>query len=221
MKIIYQAQKEYPQKLNKIYAPPAKLHLLGDASILNKPSIAIIGCRDASEYGKKMAFMFAYKLAKKGIVIVSGLARGIDIYSHLGAVKAGGKTIAVLGSGLGNIYPAENKKYCKEIIKTGGAIITEYEYNKKPQKMNFPARNRIISGLSEGVLVVEAKQKSGTLITVDYALEQGREVFAIPGPITEQNSYGTNELIKEGAKLVTNIEDILEEINLHNINKII
>ena len=212
MQVIYQAQKEYPEKLEKIYAPPAKLYLLGDASVLNRPSIAIIGCRDASEYGKKVAYNFAYELAKKGIVIVSGLARGIDICSHLGAVKAGGKTIAGLGSGFGHLYPSEHKKFCKEILQTGGAIISEYEYNKKPEKTNFPVRNRIISGLSEGVLVVEAKKKSGTLITVDYALEQGREVFAIPGEIEKENSYGTNELIKQGAKLVTNIEDILEEI---------
>ena len=212
MKTIYQNQKEYPEKLNKIYAPPAKLYVLGDETILNKPSIAIIGCRDASQYGKRVAFKFAYELAKKGIIIVSGLARGIDIYSHLGAVKANGKTIAVLGSGFNHIYPSEHKKYCVDIIEKGGAIITEYENNTKPIPTNFPARNRIISGLSDGVLVVEAKQKSGTLITVDYALDQGKNVFIIPGNITSNNSYGTNELIKQGAKLVTNIQDILEEM---------
>ncbi len=212
MKTIYQNQKEYPEKLSKIYAPPAKLYVLGDETILNKPSIAIIGCRNASQYGKRVAFKFAYELAKKGIIIVSGLARGIDIYSHLGAVKANGKTIAVLGSGFNHIYPSEHKKYCVDIIEKGGAIITEYENNTKPIPTNFPARNRIISGLSNGVLVVEAKQKSGTLITVDYALDQGKNVFIIPGNITSNNSYGTNELIKQGAKLVTNIEDILEEM---------
>ncbi len=212
MKTIYQNQEEYPEKLNKIYAPPAKLYVVGDEKILNKPSIAIIGCRNASQYGKRVAFKFAYELAQKGIVVISGLARGIDIYSHLGAIKAKGKTIAVLGSGFNHIYPAEHKKYCVDIIEKGGAIISEYEKNTKPIPTNFPIRNRIISGLSDGVLVVEAKQRSGTLITVDYALEQGKNVFIIPGNITSNNSYGTNELIKQGAKLVTNIEEIIEEL---------
>ena len=212
MKTIYQNQEEYPEKLNKIYAPPAKLYVVGDEKILNKPSIAIIGCRNASQYGKRVAFKFAYELAQKGIVVISGLARGIDIYSHLGAIKAKGKTIAVLGSGFNHIYPAEHKKYCVDIIEKGGAIISEYEKNTKPIPTNFPIRNRIISGLSDGVLVVEAKQRSGTLITVDYALEQGKNVFIIPGNITSNNSYGTNELIKQGAKLVTNIEEIIEEM---------
>lgn len=211
MKIIYQAEKNYPKKLQNIYAPPVKLYVLGDEQILNKPSIAIVGCRQASDYGKKVAFRFAYELAKQGIVIVSGLARGIDTCGHLGAVKANEKTIAILGSGFGHIYPAENKELCKEIIQKGGAILTEYEPNSKPEKMHFPARNRLISGLSDGVLVVEAKEKSGTLITVDHALDQGKDVFIIPGNITSSNSYGTNELIKQGAKLVTKIEDILEE----------
>lgn len=212
MKVIYQANQTYPEKLNKIYAPPAKIYLLGDEMILNKPSIAIVGCRQASDYGKKVAFRFAYELAKHGIVIISGLARGIDTYAHLGTVKANSPTIAILGSGLGHIYPAENKGLCKEIIKNGGAILTEYEPTAKPEKMHFPARNRLISGLSNGVIVVEAKEKSGTLITVDYALEQGKDVFIVPGNITSNNSYGTNELIKQGAKLVTKIEDILEEL---------
>ncbi len=212
MKIVHQTQKEYPEKLKKIYAPPTKLYVLGDETILNKPSVAIIGCRDASQYGREVAFNFAYELSKRGIVIVSGLAKGIDICAHLGAVKANGKTVAILGGGFSHIYPAEHKKYLNPIIEQGGAIITEYEPNIKPFPANFPARNRIISGISNGVLVVEARQKSGTLITVDYALEQGREVFIIPGNITSNNSYGTNELIKQGAKLVTNIDEILEDI---------
>lgn len=212
MKTIYQAQNSYPEKLNKIYAPPSKLFVWGDEAILNKPSIAIIGCRQASEYGRRIAFKFAYELSKKGIIIISGLARGIDTYAHLGAVKAQKKTVAVLGSGFNHIYPEENIKLCKEIIKYGGVIITEYEKETKPLKMNFPIRNRIISGLSNGVLVVEAKQRSGTLITVDYALEQGKDVFVIPGNINNANSYGTNELIKQGAIPVTNIDDILNSI---------
>ena len=177
MKVIYQAQKFYPEKLTHIYAPPAKLYVLGNEDILDKPAIAIIGCRQASSYGKKVAYEFAYQLAKKGIIIISGLARGIDSYAHLGAK---GKTIAFLGSGFNHIYPAEHKGLCIEIMKNGGSIITEYSPETKPIPTNFPSRNRIISGLSNGVLVVEAKQKSGTLITVDHALDQGKEVFVIP-----------------------------------------
>ena len=180
MKVIYQAQKFYPEKLTHIYAPPAKLYVLGNEDILDKPAIAIIGCRQASSYGKKVAYEFAYQLAKKGIIIISGLARGIDSYAHLGAVKAKGKTIAVLGSGFNHIYPAEHKGLCIEIMKNGGSIITEYSPETKPIPTNFPSRNRIISGLSNGVLIVEARQKSGTLITVDHALDQGKEVFVIP-----------------------------------------
>lgn len=212
MKVIYQADKNYPEKLQHIYAPPAKLYLLGDETIINKPSIAIIGCRQASDYGKKVAFRFAYELAKQGIVVISGLAKGIDTCGHLGAVKANGQTVAILGSGFGHIYPTENKGLCREIIQKGGAILTEYAPESKPEKMHFPARNRLISGLSNGVLVVEAKEKSGTLITVDYALDQGKEVFIIPGNITSQNSNGTNSLIQQGAKLVTKVEDILTEL---------
>lgn len=212
MKIIYQAEENYPEKFRQIYVPPAKLYILGDEKICNQPSVAIIGCRQASDYGKKVAFRFAYELAKHGIVITSGLARGIDTCAHLGAVKADGQTIAVLGSGFGHIYPTENKELCKEIIQKGGVILTEYAPESKPEKMHFPARNRLISGISNGVLVVEAQEKSGALITVDYALEQGKEIFVIPGNITSHNSDGTNELIKQGAKLVTKVEDILEEL---------
>lgn len=212
MNIIYYNDDRYPEKLRRIYAPPQKLYIIGNDKILNKKGIAIIGCRKPSKYGIEMAYKFAYGLSKRGINVISGLARGIDSYSHLGAVHAKGKTIGVLGSGLNNIYPSENKKLCLEIIKNGGAIITEYEPKEKPLAMNFPARNRIISGLSEGILVIEAKQKSGTLITVDHGLDQGKDIFVIPGNITSENSYGTNELIKQGAKLVTNIEEIIEEI---------
>ena len=212
MNIIYYNDDTYPEKLRRIYAPPQKLYIIGNDKILNEKGIAIIGCRKPSKYGIEMAYKFAYGLSKRGINVISGLARGIDSYSHLGAVHAKGKTIGVLGSGLNNIYPSENKKLCLEIIKNGGAIITEYEPKEKPLAMNFPARNRIISGLSEGILVIEAKQKSGTLITVDHGLDQGKDIFVIPGNITSENSFGTNELIKQGAKLVTNIEEIIEEI---------
>lgn len=212
MNIIYYNDNIYPEKLKRIYAPPQKLYVMGNEKILNEKGIAIIGCRKPSKYGIEIAYKFAYGLSKKGINVISGLARGIDSYSHLGAVHAKGKTIAVLGSGLNNIYPGENKKLCLEIVKNGGAIITEYEPKEKPLEMHFPTRNRIISALSDGILVIEAKKRSGTLITVDYGLDQGKEIFVIPGNITSENSVGTNELIKQGAKLVTNIEEIIEEI---------
>lgn len=199
----------YPEKLKNIYKPPKTIYLLGNEKILNQKSIAIIGCRKCTRYGAENAYRFGYDLVKKNFCIISGFARGIDTYSHKGAVAAKGKTIAVLGCGLDIIYPPENIELYKEILKTDGAIITEYPLGSKPEKYHFPERNRIISGLSDGVLVVEARKKSGTMITVDFALEQGREVYAIPGSIVEENSYGTNELIKEGAIPVTDITDII------------
>lgn len=172
--------KNYPEKLLHIYAPPQELYVLGDEHILNDKSIAIIGCRDCSEYGKKVSYLFAQEFANKNINVISGLARGIDTYAHKGAIVKNGKTIAVLGCGLDIIYPPENRNLYFEIIKKGGAIITEYPLGTKPLKHNFPARNRIISGLSDGVLVVEAKKRSGTLITVEHALDQGKDVYAVP-----------------------------------------
>lgn len=170
----------YPEKLLHIYAPPQELYVLGDTSILNEKGIAIIGCRDCSDYGKKVSYYFAKKLANKNINIISGLARGIDAIAHKGAIDVKGKTIGVLGCGLDVVYQPENKELYKQIIKSGGAIITEYHLGTKPLKHNFPARNRIISGLSDGVLVIEAKKRSGTLNTASHALEQGKDVFVIP-----------------------------------------
>ena len=210
MKIIRETDENYPEKLRQIYGRPAKLYIEGNTNILNSKSIAIIGSRNCSKYGMEVAYKFGYGLAQKGITVISGLARGIDAYSHWGVVKANGKAIAVLGSGLNNIYPRENIGLYKEIIKNGGAVITEYEKNSKPDKMHFPARNRIISALSDGILVVEARRKSGTLITVDFGLEHGKDIFCIPGNITSDNSYSTNELIKQGAIPVTCVEDILD-----------
>lgn len=199
---------KYPKLLKQIYDPPQILYVLGNEKILNNPSIAIIGCREASEYGKKCAEYFAYNLAKQKINIVSGLAKGIDSFSHIGALRANGKTIAVVGSGLDIVYPIENKYLVEQIIKEGGTIISEYPIGTKPEKNHFPARNRIISGLSKGIIVVEAKEKSGSLITVDFAIEQGRDVFVVPGNINSKNSVGTNNLIKEGAIPVCNYKDI-------------
>ena len=204
-------EETYPQILKEIYDPPVSLYVMGNKEILNNISIAIVGCREASEYGKSAAKYFAYNLSKSNINIVSGLAKGIDSYAHFGSIcaKHTGKTIAVVGNGLDIVYPGENKKLLKQILENGGAIISEYSLGTRPDKMNFPARNRIISGISKGVIVIEAKEKSGTLITVDFALEQGRDVFVVPGNINSITSVGTNELIKQGAKLITTYEDVI------------
>lgn len=200
--------KEYPKRLKEIYDPPISLYVKGDKKILNNNAIALIGCRKATEYGIKASKYFSYNLAKRGENIVSGLAKGIDSYAHIGAICGKGKTIAVVGNGLDSIYPKENIQIAEKILETGGAIISEYPLGTKPEKMNFPARNRIISGISNSVIVVEARKKSGTLITVDFALEQGRDIYVVPGNINSINSVGTNELLKQGAKPITNYLDI-------------
>ena len=209
IKTIKLEDSTYPEKLKEIYNPPKTIYLIGNEKLLNQKSIAIIGCRECTRYGAENAYKFGYELAKENICVISGFAKGIDTYSHKGAVSAKGKTIAVLGCGLDIIYPPENIELYKQILLQGGAIISEYPLGSKPEKHNFPERNRIISGLSSGVLVIEAKKKSGTMITVDFALEQGREVYAVPGNISSENSYGTNELIKEGATPVTSINDMI------------
>jgi DNA processing protein len=209
--IISITDKEYPQILKEIYDAPISLYIRGNKNILNDDALAIIGCRECTSYGRNITKQLAYDIAKNKINIVSGLAKGIDAIAHKGAILSGGKTIAVLGNGLDIIYPSENIPLAKEIIKTGGAIISEYPLGTKPEKQNFPERNRIVSGMSKGVVVVEAKEKSGTLITVDFALEQGRDVFVVPGNINQENSIGTNELIKQGAKLITSYKDVIEE----------
>lgn len=180
IEIISISDGRYPRLLKQIYDPPKKLYIKGNKNILNKTSIAIIGAREATEYGKNAAKYFAYNLTKEGINIVSGLAKGVDSFAHIGAICGNGKTIAVVGTGLDIVYPKENKYLEEKIINTGGAIISEYPLGTPPKKRNFPARNRIVSGLSKGVIVVEAKEKSGTLITVDFALEQGRDVYVVP-----------------------------------------
>ena len=219
--------KYYPENLRKIYDPPKVIYVKGNYKILNKMSISIIGCRDATDYGKKAAKYFSYWLSKRGINIVSGLSKGIDSFAHIGAIC--GKlekntknvdnlstygTVAVVGTDLDTVYPKENKYLEEKIIETSGAIISEYPLGTKLTRYNFQKRNRIISGLSKGLLVIEAKQKSETLTTVDSALEQGRDVFVVPGNINSLNSAGTNYLIKQGATLVTNYKDILEAYNI-------
>lgn len=212
IQIITYYDEYYPEKLKNIEDAPIVIYAKGNIKILNKIAIGIVGCRLCSEYGKKISEEFAYNLSKKDIVIISGLARGIDTWAHIGCIKAKGETIAVLGSGIDMMYPPENKGIFEKIVETGGVIISEYIVGTKPEPNNFPKRNRIISGLSDGVLLIEAKKRSGSLITVDLALEQGKNVYAIPGDIYRKNSVGTNELIKQGAIPVTKVEDILEEL---------
>ena len=212
IKIITLNDELYPQSLKNIYDKPILLYAKGNLELLNSRGIAIVGCRDCSDYGKKTAYKIAYDLARENITVISGLAKGVDKYSHIGALEANGNTIAVLGHGLDMIYPSENYKLSELIIKNNSLIVTEYVIGTKPSKLSFPARNRIISGLSAGVVVVEAKEKSGSLITADFALEQGKEVFAVPGNIDNNNSKGTNHLIKQGANVITNSGDILDNI---------
>jgi DNA processing protein len=200
----------YPHNLLNIYDRPAFFYVLGRLDKEDVP-LAIVGSRNASTYGRYTTDRISRELALRGITIVSGMARGIDSCAHRGALAAKGRTIAVLGSGLDVIYPPENKKLFAA-ISSNGAVISEFPLGTQPLSYNFPARNRIISGLSYGVVVVEAGEKSGSLITAKLAMEQGREVFAIPGTIDSASSRGTNSLIKQGAKLIENIDDILEDI---------
>lgn len=211
IKLITIFDERYPEKLRNIFDPPIVLYAKGNVDLLNKLGIAVVGCRLSTNYGNNISTQFSYILSKYNINVISGLARGIDASSHMGALKANGNTIAVVGSGLDIIYPYENKYLFTEIIEKGGLIISEYVPGTKPLPKNFPQRNRIISGISNGVLVVEAKEKSGSLITVEFALEQGKEVYVVPGNINSKNSIGTNELIKQGAKMVTSVSEILED----------
>ena len=216
IKIIKKSSKEYPKILREIVNAPKQLYVRGELPKNHEMNFAIVGTRAASEYGKTLAFKIAKELAELGFNIVSGLALGIDTQAHLGALAGGGKTIAVLGSGTldASIFPKENLALVKKIVDSGGAVISEYEPQAKSEIWYFPERNRIVSGLSRGALVVEAPEKSGALITARLALEQNREVFAIPGSVFSKNSIGANNLIKSGAKMVTSVDDILEEFNL-------
>ncbi len=213
IKFILYNELDYPESLKNIYSPPIGIFTKGNLPDFNN-SIAIIGARKASDYGKTAAYKLAYELASSGIVVVSGMARGIDSCSHKGTIDGNGITVAVMGSGFKNIYPKENTNLVDEIIKKG-CVVTEYMPDMLPLACNFPERNRIISGLAKYLLVIEAGEKSGTLITVSCALEQGKDVFAVPGNIFSYGSYGTNKLIQDGAKPITCVQDILEEFNLN------
>ena len=203
----------YPSMLREIADPPITLYVKGEwQACLELPCVAVIGSRMCSTYGENASEMLARDLASRGICIVSGLARGIDAAAHKGAIRGAGKTIAVLGTGIDNVYPRENTRLVKEILDTGGAVVSQFPLGTPPLKDNFPYRNRIISGLSLGVLIVEASERSGSLITARLATEQNREVMAVPGNITSGNSYGTNYLIKAGAKLVQQWQDVVAEL---------
>lgn len=205
---------EYPEILKTIYFPPIFLYVKGNIEQVDSTAIAIVGTREPSNYGKTIAENFSCELSKKGITTISGLARGIDTIVHQATLKNQGRTIAVTGSGLDVVYPAENKKLFQDISENG-LIVSEYPLGTKPDAQNFPRRNRIISGMSLGTLVIETKVNGGAINTANYALDQGREVFAIPGLINSKTSEGPNLLIQKGnAKLVTKVEDMLDELRI-------
>lgn len=210
MKIIKKEDSNYPKSLLNIPNSPQMLYVEGNEELLNTQAIAIVGTRKPTEYGKKVAKEFAQKLSENNICIISGLAEGIDTYAHFGAKSERGKTIAVLGSGFNNIYPKQNLQLYNEILEEGGCIISEYEPKEEAKSENFPMRNRIISGLAMGVLIVEARYRSGSAITARYANMQRKEVFCVPRDIDKKTGYLPNEFIKNGAHLVMSYEDILE-----------
>ena len=210
IELIEISSDKYPTKLKEIYDPPIALYAKGNIEVLNSTNpIAMVGGRNCSYYGKKVALELSEFLSNKEINIISGLARGIDTYSHMGCLKGKGKTIAVLGSGLNEIYPSENTILAREIVHNGGIILSEYALGVKPNRLNFPARNRIISGLSNKIVIIEARKNSGSIITADYALDQGKEIYVVPGNINSKMSEGSNELIKEGANILTSYEELI------------
>jgi DNA processing protein len=210
--LITLASPEYPERLKEIYDPPPVLWVRGDVSLLSRPGIAIVGTRHPSPYGMQVAEMLARDLSARRVVIVSGMARGVDTCAHRGALSARMPNVAVWGTGIDVVYPKENRKLAEEILATGGAIVSEVPMGTFPAPQNFPRRNRIISGLSIGVLVVEASENSGTRVTARCAAEQDRDLYAVPGNVTAKNSWTPNTLIKQGAKLVASWEDVWEDL---------
>lgn len=204
----------YPSLLREIYDPPIVLYVKGEWSeCLDQPCIAVVGSRKCSTYGQNSALMLARELAQRSVTIISGLARGIDAMAHRGALEAGGRTVAVMGTGIDEVYPRDHRKLAQQILDGGGALVSQFPLGTPPVSENFPYRNRVISGLSLGVLVIEAAENSGSLITARLAMEQNREVFAVPGNITSRTSFGTNYLIKgAGAKLVQQWQDVAAEL---------
>ncbi|MBL7114883.1 MAG: DNA-protecting protein DprA [Kiritimatiellae bacterium] len=212
-RLVTMADAEYPPLLREIHDPPLALYVRGKLESRDRHSVAVVGTRRPSLYGRDTTDRLAYALAKAGMVVVSGLAEGIDTVAHEAALRAGGRTLAVIGSGMEHLYPASNRELAESIVSQG-ALISEFPLDRRPDKTTFPMRNRIVSGLSMGSLVVEAAARSGALITVSQALEQGRTVFAVPGRIDSNGSRGTNELLKQGARVVTKAEDILKEFEM-------
>jgi DNA processing protein len=211
VRLVTRTDEEYPINLTHLHDPPPFLYISGDLLAGDRFAIAIVGARSASTYGRTMARMLARGLAEKGVTVVSGLARGIDAEAHNATLAAGGRTLAVLGSGIDVVYPSEHRALAQAVMKNG-ALVSEFSLGTKPDAMNFPYRNRVISGLTLGTVVIEASEKSGSLITARCAVEQNREVFAVPGNVTSERSRGPHRLIKDGAKLVEGVEDILNEI---------
>jgi DNA processing protein len=210
--IITVFDKEYPPMLREIFQPPWALFVKGDLSLLTlEPKLAVVGSRQATQYGKNAIRLMFPGLIERNVLIVSGLAKGIDTLAHECTIQNGGKTIAVIAGGFYHIYPRENMNLAVDMMKNQ-LIVSEYPPDTRPMRWHFPARNRIISGMSKGTLIIEAKRKSGSLITANYAVNEGREVFSLPGSIFNPFSSGTNDLIQQGAKLVASAEDILEEI---------
>ncbi len=203
---------DYPARLLEIFDPPVVLWVRGNVAMLDRPGIAVVGTRSPTPYGAGMAEILTRDLANRRLTILSGMARGVDTVAHKAALAAGGKTVAVWGTGIDVIYPKENKRLAEDIVASGGAILSEYPLGTFPAPQNFPIRNRILSGMSVGVLVIEAGEFSGTRITARCALEQGRDVYAVPGNVTNKNAWGPNTLIKQGAKLTATWEDVWEDL---------
>ena len=213
VKAISRISPEYPSAMGETFDPPAVLYVRGEIRDTDERSVAVIGTRSPTTYGTEVTRRLAGDLARNQVTVVSGLARGVDGTAHQAALDAGGRTIAVLGSGLDTIYPAEHVSLAREIVEHG-ALVSEFPLGTRPDARNFPRRNRIISGLTLGTVVVEAPFKSGAMLTVEHAVQQNRDVFAVPGPIMSETSSGTNWLIQQGAKLVTEVSDILDELNI-------
>jgi len=216
IKFITLKDKEYPENLKRIEDAPYILYIKGRLYRKDKNAVAIVGSRKMTSYGRKVAEMLSSDLSRRGLVIVSGLARGVDTVAHSTTVACGGRTIAVMACGLDIVYPPENRGLAERIIKSGGAIISEYPLGEPPSRGNFPNRNRIISGLSKAVIVVEGEKRSGTLLTASRAAEQGVPVFAVPGQITSPLSYASYFLIKNGAAILFNTDDVIEELDLQD-----
>jgi DNA processing protein len=207
-------KEEYTQIIGTIAGVPKRLWSIGNMPSTRRPTVAIVGSRKPTTYGKDIAHRLSYDLASRGVVIVSGLALGIDSIAHRAALEAGGTTIAIMPCGLDRVYPATHRALAEDIIRSGGVLISEYEPSADLYPVNFIARNRIVSGISDAVLVIEASRKSGTMHTAGFALEQGRSVMAIPGPITSPSSEGCHNLLKSGARLITDVNDIFDELGL-------